>query len=665
MKKNSFTLVFILLLITTVSFSQDNSSILMPYLKGELYGYANSKGEITIEPKYDYVTLFENGFAQVRLNSKWGLINKNGELINELMVKTIFRFDSNGLASLSDYNKYGIINKQGDYVVPLEYYGADVTPNFIQLRNSIGQLALLDLKGKTIIDFKYHHFKFSKIQSTTSNAIIVKQDNLYGLIQIKKNKAKKRIAPQYESLELFNNQVIIAEQNEKFGLIDYKNTLLLPFDYDKFKVVSHYILAEQNLEYEIKVKTIELDNYYQTRDFNEIEKEYDDQNKIVYFLMTQKEQDRLKSYGVDINERPHIKTLYSLINEQAKIIIPAQPNRIMIKSNNLIHIQSKKDTKLYNSNGKLLSSSLTIRVDEFKEGLILVKLLSEEFIAVHSNDRDIERNRDSDISKEAHYNSTDFKFGFIDTTGKVVIPFIYNGAYQFNKNRAPVKLHGKWGLINKNGDLITDYKYERLHYVGGNRYAFKLGKKWGLLNLNGTEIIPATYYAFKERYNYSTQFGSYSPFIFKNGKAKVAKLLPGFRQKSTTFIDTNGIQLFPFKYTNIEETEGDLYKISIGASHGESERHGLMDKNGNEMVPVYQSGIWWLENEKVYVVSRQAYQHKYDYYDRTGQKTDSPYKTIKREGLRDYKMLSTGYYSAKYKSKTVYFTPQGIPLYEN
>lgn len=656
---NSIVLLALFFSITLHSFSQ-TEEIQMPYLKGKLYGFANSKGQITIEPKYDYVSLFINGFAQVRLNNKWGVIKQDGTLIIEVMANSIYRFDSNGLAKIKAYDKFGVINQLGEYVVPLEYYGVEIKKNYIQLRNSIGQVALLNLKGKTFLDFKYDQFNFNKNKSITSNVIIVKQENQFGLIQIKKNKVKKKILPQYKSLKLLNNELLIAEKNDKYGLVDYKNNIILPFNYDTFKKEANYLLAEQDLEYKIIIKVIKPDYLYYNRDFDEIKKEYDHQNKIVHYLMTQKEVDRLNSYGVDLNRKPHIKTLYTLINNQGQIIIPSQFGSIYITEHNLIQVRTNQRTLLYNSNGKLISPLEFDKVDDIREDLILVRINTKK----DSVDNSFQTNQ---YREEPIYNKDNtYKFGFIDTTGKIIIPIQYNYAFAFNKNMAPVKLNEKWALINKQGELITTYKYDLLYYAGNNRFAFQIGKRWGLLDLKGQEINPATYYGEQNsRYN-KDNFGGYSALIFKNGIAKTSKLLPGFRQARTTVIDTNGVQLFPSKYESIEESEvKDVFKVSLKNHDHDRKSFGLIDKNGNELVPVYQNAIWWFEHENVFCVAKHAFRQEYIYYNSKGEKVESPYIKIEKEELRDYKQLSNGYFQAKYNSKLVYFTPSGIALYEN
>jgi hypothetical protein len=181
----SFFVIAILLLEASFTFSQEND-VRMPYLKGDKYGFANSKGEIIIEPAYDFVSLFDDGYAMVRLDYKWGVVKENGELLFEPRAKRFSPFDENGLAVVNVDDMFGVINTKCEWVVPLEYSSAEVKSNFIQVNNLSRQAALLDLSGKMIVDFNYNYFRFPESSFKPSNVIITQLHEKYGLIEIER-----------------------------------------------------------------------------------------------------------------------------------------------------------------------------------------------------------------------------------------------------------------------------------------------------------------------------------------------------------------------------------------------------------------------------------------------------------------------------------------------
>jgi hypothetical protein len=52
------------------------------------------------------------------------------------------------------------------------------------------------------------------------------------------------------------------------------------------------------------------------------------------------------------------------------------------------------------------------------------------------------------------------KWGFIDKTGKVVIPTQFENAGSFSEQLAPVSIGGKWGFIDKTGKVAIPAQFE-------------------------------------------------------------------------------------------------------------------------------------------------------------------------------------------------------------
>lgn len=97
------------------------------FKKNNKVGFLNKKGEIVIEPKYDYATYFINGLASVGNNcedilddsldvhhivacKKEGVINKNGEIILPIIYDAIQLLDSNNIAHVVKIKKSFEVN---------------------------------------------------------------------------------------------------------------------------------------------------------------------------------------------------------------------------------------------------------------------------------------------------------------------------------------------------------------------------------------------------------------------------------------------------------------------------------------------------------------------------------------------------------------------------
>lgn len=88
----------------------------------------------------------------------------------------------------------------------------------------------------------------------------------------------------------------------------------------------------------------------------------------------------------------------------------------------------------------------------------------------------------------------ELKYGFMDSTGKLVIPYTYTKALDFSGGLAAVRdNNGKWGFVNKKGNLVIPYKYDGVSY-NGFQDGFALvviGDKQGYVDKNGNDTFSA------------------------------------------------------------------------------------------------------------------------------------------------------------------------------
>ncbi|MDR3246009.1 MAG: WG repeat-containing protein [Prevotellaceae bacterium] len=85
------------------------SPFLIPYMENEKWGFIDSTRKVIIQPKYDFVRLFEKGIARVKLNGKWGLINEKGDILTDFKYDRIYLFNRN-VMSISGENDKDSIN---------------------------------------------------------------------------------------------------------------------------------------------------------------------------------------------------------------------------------------------------------------------------------------------------------------------------------------------------------------------------------------------------------------------------------------------------------------------------------------------------------------------------------------------------------------------------
>lgn len=89
------------------------------------------------------------------------------------------------------------------------------------------------------------------------------------------------------------------------------------------------------------------------------------------------------------------------------------------------------------------------------------------------------------------------KWGFVDETGKFVIPPRFDGAKGFGEDGLaivqvddPAGSVRREGFIDRAGKVVVPARYDMLRPYGGELAAFRLGAKWGALDREGREVIP-------------------------------------------------------------------------------------------------------------------------------------------------------------------------------
>jgi hypothetical protein len=84
-------------------------------------------------------------------------------------------------------------------------------------------------------------------------------------------------------------------------------------------------------------------------------------------------------------------------------------------------------------------------------------------------------------------------FGFIDHSGKVVIPGKFDDAGSFHNKLCPVRIGRRWGYIDHSGKLVIPTKYSRAHDFSEGLAAVRDDVKWGYMDKSGRWHIRPTF----------------------------------------------------------------------------------------------------------------------------------------------------------------------------
>lgn len=135
------------------------------------------------------------------------------------------------------------------------------------------------------------------------------------------------------------------------------------------------------------------------------------------------------------------------------------------------------------------------------------------------------------------------KYGFVDLSGKEVIPCVYDKANSFINGFVSVNKDGKWGCIDKNNKIIIPFDYDCIsQHSQNNVLCVQKGIKWGLRDIfNGVFCD----FKFDEIYSNSNAFDIFYAF---------SKLKYGL-------VDKFGNVILNFKYDKVSFTGSTRFTV--------------------------------------------------------------------------------------------------------
>ncbi|OBR65736.1 hypothetical protein A7K91_14335 [Paenibacillus oryzae] len=258
----------------------------------EKYGYANPKGKLVIEPRYDRAAFFSEGLALVQREDRVFYVNAEGKEVIELMdssyyAETGWNWDpyidiepdnwyyneasemdpfafQEGLALFVQDGKYGFINTKGKEVVPPQYEQAapyrnglakiifDNKYGYLNIKGELvvepqydyafqyedgmirivadGKAGFLNEKGKLIAEPRYDENHYNDKIPFLDNLRMVSLEGQFGYIDKSGNEVVK---PQYNAVSLFMDGMAAVMSDGRVGFIDKTGQEIIRPYYDE------------------------------------------------------------------------------------------------------------------------------------------------------------------------------------------------------------------------------------------------------------------------------------------------------------------------------------------------------------------------------------------------------------------------------------------------
>ena len=313
----------------------------------------------------------------------------------------------------------------------------------------------------------------------------------WGFIGIAQQFEKKIIPPKYDDADLFSNGRARVKLNGLYGYIDKNGVEIIP---PRYKSAS---------DFKLNCAFVKTDDKYALIDTCGKE-------------ITPPIFDEYEPIDLFENGLNAVRTgdKWGFIDKNGQWVIPAQYDHVFNFRSGLAKVYTAPDDFYINPQGKTVYPPL---FDEW-----LFDPGDGTCIAFKKDD----------------------KYGFADSTGRIIIQPQYRMAYSFSEGLAYVEdIQGGTGFINMNGEYVIPpvYQFNGPTYCQESRIIVNNSEHEGFMDKNGKEITPI-------QYDYVN--------AFKNGFAKVAykdeaRMKSIYMEYTYGYINWNGNEIIPCLYEEL------------------------------------------------------------------------------------------------------------------
>ena len=204
------------------------------------YGMIKPNGEIKVPFEYDYIEPFDSNlpnfseYYNARKGKIYSFFNQNLKKIGESYEPIYNDFSTNNteISFKSLKGKYGVVDWQGNEKIPFVY---DEALDFKKSENSIakknGKFGVINFKNKEIFPFIYDEINELDEVENLKNTFILSNKIEDKLLNIN----GKALLSGYQSIlpVFYDHSKFIVKKNNKFGIVDLQNKILLPIIYEE------------------------------------------------------------------------------------------------------------------------------------------------------------------------------------------------------------------------------------------------------------------------------------------------------------------------------------------------------------------------------------------------------------------------------------------------
>lgn len=497
---------------------------LFKYSNNDKYGIINIKGESIVEPKYDFISDFKNGFALVYIKKEncyteyWGVINTRGNEIIPPLAKHISSIDvlNNGwFACTDDEFKTSVYDTSGKVLwdSPMGAVNSmDGTNQFFSV-GELDHIGVVDVYGKVIIPLEFHEVFYldSLLFIVIKRIENWKVDYRFG--NYEDNSYESRICG---IKNIFNNTILKLEYEEIDQIPELPGFYIAKNDrIEQCQLLPEKVAVEPQLNHSLLTCSGEViysarkiryvgNNFFVVRE-NGKEGVIDLAGKVIVpvkfehvgnfynrFFWVSNEHSITGSFSFEYGENvegEHIRK----VNLKGELSANNNGNTIWVPSEYDWATDFVEQLSIVRKNGHLgvINSSCKLIVDTNYDS---IRILDNHTILVNK------LQEDKSILK-----------GLFDWDGNEIIPVEYDHIKHISQNRYKIGRENYFVIVNQKGEELTekfltikDFQkldngtQERLYAVVYKDHELKTNGKWyckdgGVIDIDGNEILPYAY----------------------------------------------------------------------------------------------------------------------------------------------------------------------------
>lgn len=518
-------------------------------------------------------------YKRINENNSWGFVDENGK---EIIPLGIYEFlnpiDEKGMILAKKNGKDGYIDIHQNILISFDYDDLGVfSDNGLAPAMQKGKSGAINRKGEIVIPFIYDKLDYFY----ASGLAIVKKDGKFGFV----NEVGKEIIPiVYKEVDQsMVDEIVLVSKDKKWAFFSNNGKQLTNFQYDK---VIDIPVSNDKTHYSTYFKgglaIVYFDNQPQLVNKN---------MKVIVPVGKYDYIESLNKNGFGIVAK---NNKYGIIDNKGNEIIRLEYDKIEHpkRYSNILElfVSEKNGTlQIFDENIKLIKDNILdyswdkIDFDDYYLDVLLLKDNQNKFGIIDETGKiiipfEFEELRPFDgqettIAKKNNY------FGIIDFKNKELISFENDEIYSSKFSEIfVIKQNERFGLFNKQGDKIMDFVFEDLQpcfYDENNKFIVKSQGKYGIIDITGKEIIPTE---FDEISNW-VEYGPEAHFVSKNKKKGI--------------YSRDGKQLIPPIYEELNYITNNFIIVS------QNKKYGIVSISNKIVIPLEYDEIF-LDWYKIY-----------------------------------------------------------------